>query len=117
MKPKVSIIIPCYNSEKWIHQSLMSALAQTWENTEVIFVDNESTDNSVEIANRIYRENTHLKIARAENVFPNCWDEAKEVGFDVGKISKKGTIISPQAAKIGDVPILPDVENDARKPF
>ena len=83
MVPKVSIIIPCYNSEKWIHQSLMSALSQTWKNTEVIFVDNESTDNSVEIANRIFRENPHLKMARAENIFPNCWDEAKEVGFEM----------------------------------
>jgi hypothetical protein len=38
---------------------------------------------------------------------------AKEVGFNVGKISKKGTIISPQAAKIGDAPILPDVQKGA----
>ena len=47
--PKVSIVVPCYNSEKWIEQCITSALNQDYENIEVIFVDNESTDSSVEI--------------------------------------------------------------------
>jgi glycosyltransferase involved in cell wall biosynthesis len=39
MSPKVTIIIPCYNSEKWIEECIMSALNQTYDNKEVIFVD------------------------------------------------------------------------------
>jgi glycosyltransferase involved in cell wall biosynthesis len=50
MKPKITIIIPCYNAEKWIAESINSALSQTYENKEIIFVDNESTDNSLNIA-------------------------------------------------------------------
>ncbi|HBY68300.1 MAG TPA: family 2 glycosyl transferase, partial [Flavobacteriaceae bacterium] len=45
---KISIIIPCYNSEKWIEKSVKSALNQNGEFAEVIVVDNESTDNSLQ---------------------------------------------------------------------
>ena len=49
MNPKVSIIIPCYNSEQWVEKSIMSALNQDYENLEVIAVDNESTDKTYSI--------------------------------------------------------------------
>jgi glycosyltransferase involved in cell wall biosynthesis len=44
--PKVSILIPCYNAERWVGQAIESALAQTWPNKEVIVVDDGSTDGS-----------------------------------------------------------------------
>ena len=56
MIPKVSIIIPCYNSEKWIEMCVKSALNQTYPKIEVIFVDNESEDKSVEIVEKIKKE-------------------------------------------------------------
>lgn len=43
----VSILIPCYNAERWIAQAIESALAQTWPQTEVIVVDDGSTDGSL----------------------------------------------------------------------
>ena len=49
MFPKVSILIPCYNAEKWVAQAITSALEQTYSNKEVIVVDDGSTDNSLEI--------------------------------------------------------------------
>ena len=45
-KMKVSILIPLYNSEKYIEETILSALNQTWQNKEVIIVDDGSTDNS-----------------------------------------------------------------------
>ncbi len=47
--PKVSILIPCYNAEKWIKQAIESALNQTYPHKEVIVIDDGSTDNSLEI--------------------------------------------------------------------
>jgi glycosyltransferase involved in cell wall biosynthesis/peptidoglycan/xylan/chitin deacetylase (PgdA/CDA1 family) len=45
----VSILIPCYNAERWVAQAIDSALAQTWPNKEVIVVDDGSTDGSLEV--------------------------------------------------------------------
>jgi glycosyltransferase involved in cell wall biosynthesis len=45
----ISILIPCFNAEKWIARSIESALAQTWPDKEVIVVDDGSTDGSVDI--------------------------------------------------------------------
>ena len=49
-RPVVSIIVPCYNAEPWLAATLESALAQTWPETETIFVDDGSTDGSLGIA-------------------------------------------------------------------
>lgn len=78
---KVSIIIPCYNSEKWIDQCLRSALDQSYKDTEVILVDNESTDNSPTVVKEIAKEYEGLILSSAPNIHPNCWDEAREVGM------------------------------------
>jgi glycosyltransferase involved in cell wall biosynthesis len=44
----VSILIPCRNSERWVAETIESALAQTWSEKEVIVVDDGSTDGSLE---------------------------------------------------------------------
>jgi glycosyltransferase involved in cell wall biosynthesis len=51
MKPLVSIIIPCYNSELWIADSIESCLNQTYSHIEIIIVNDGSTDKSVNIIN------------------------------------------------------------------
>jgi len=48
--PLVSILIPAYNTEKWIEATIRSALAQTWPNKEIIVVDDGSKDRTHEIA-------------------------------------------------------------------
>ena len=50
MKPLVSILIPAYNSEEWIGDTLRSAIAQTWAPKEIIVVDDGSTDRTLTIA-------------------------------------------------------------------
>lgn len=49
MLPKVSILIPCYNADRWIAHSIESALNQSYPNKEVIVVDDGSSDRSLEI--------------------------------------------------------------------
>lgn len=46
---KVSILIPCHNAGRWIAAAVLSALSQTWTDTEVIVIDDGSTDNSVAV--------------------------------------------------------------------
>ena len=48
-EPLVSIIVNCFNGEKYLKQALDSILAQTYRNWEVIFWDNRSNDNSADI--------------------------------------------------------------------
>jgi glycosyltransferase involved in cell wall biosynthesis len=48
-QPLISVVIPCYNRQDYIQEAVDSALKQTWENTEVIVVDDGSTDDSVKL--------------------------------------------------------------------
>jgi glycosyltransferase involved in cell wall biosynthesis len=52
MRAFVSILIPAYNAENWIADTLESAIAQTWPHKEIIVVDDGSTDGTVAIARR-----------------------------------------------------------------
>jgi glycosyltransferase involved in cell wall biosynthesis len=51
MKPLVSICVPVFNSEHFIHETILSAINQSYENIEVIITDNNSTDNTWSIIN------------------------------------------------------------------
>ena len=52
---KFSIIIPNYNNAKWLDKCLNSVLNQTYKNYEIIFIDDMSEDNSLEIANKMLK--------------------------------------------------------------
>lgn len=65
MKPLVSILIPFFNSEIWLSETIESALKQTWENIEVILVNDGSNDNSLAIANQF--KTSRVKVITQEN--------------------------------------------------
>ena len=50
-KPLVSVIMNCYNGDKYLRAAIESVYDQTYKNWEIIFWDNASTDNSAAIAN------------------------------------------------------------------
>ena len=58
-QPLVSVIIPNYNHARYLGQRLDSVFGQTYQNFEVIILDDCSTDNSLEVINR-YKDNPHL---------------------------------------------------------
>lgn len=60
MKELVSIIIPVHNSSKYLDECIKSILNQTYKNTEIIAVENGSTDNSLEILNK-YKEKIKIE--------------------------------------------------------
>ena len=72
--PLISIIVNCYNGERFLKESILSILNQTYQNFEIIFWDNLSTDKSKKIIfsfsdSRIkyYSSKTHLKLYKARN--------------------------------------------------
>jgi glycosyltransferase involved in cell wall biosynthesis len=52
LRPLVSILIPAYNAQEWIADTLQSAIAQTWPHKEIIVVDDGSSDQTAEVARR-----------------------------------------------------------------
>lgn len=61
----VSIIIPCFNAAPFIAQCLKSCFEQTYPNTEIILIDNNSTDESVDIASALaIKEKKDISIVR-----------------------------------------------------
>jgi len=59
-EPLVSILIPAYNAEEWIADTLRSAIAQTWARKEIIVVDDGSTDRTFERAHKFQSEWVHV---------------------------------------------------------
>lgn len=73
MSPLFSIIIPTYNSQKTIRRCIDSVLSQTFNDYEIIVVDNYSSDDTFKILNtydglKIYQENNNGIIAHSRNV-------------------------------------------------
>ena len=63
-KPIVSIIMNCHNGQKYIKESLNSIKKQTFKNWETIFFDNQSNDNSLEIA-KSFKKDKRIKIFKS----------------------------------------------------
>lgn len=87
INPKVSVIVPSYNSAETIVECLSSLAAQTYDNIEVIFVDNHSSDNSKDLALH-YLKKSSLK-------FKNFSEKQKGVSFarNRGLSEASGTFI------------------------
>jgi glycosyltransferase involved in cell wall biosynthesis len=62
---RVSVCIPCFNAEKYIEESIDSALSQNYPDVEVIVVDDGSTDGSADLITQKY--GAKVKLIRAEN--------------------------------------------------
>lgn len=65
--PKLSVIVPVYNVEKFLARCLDSILAQTLSDIEIICIDDGSPDNSIEILNRYSSADKRITVIRQEN--------------------------------------------------
>ena len=59
---KVSIIVPCYNSAKYLNASLKSMFDQYYENIEIVCVNDGSTDSTAAVLSRMADEDKRVKI-------------------------------------------------------
>ena len=63
----VSIITPMYNGEKYVSQTIESVLAQTYQNWEMIIVDDGSKDASSQIVKKYSIEDNRIKLVHQQN--------------------------------------------------
>tara|TARA_R110002111_G_scaffold67600_1_gene109945 strand:- start:5 stop:382 length:378 start_codon:yes stop_codon:yes gene_type:complete len=66
MNEKVSIITPVFNAELYVRQCVESVLIQSYENWEMIFCDDCSTDKSVEIIEEFAKKDSRIKLLLCE---------------------------------------------------
>ena len=68
--PLVSIVMNCYNGEKFLSKSLRSIFSQSYKNWELIFWDNQSIDNSKNILNKFRdRRIRYFKSKRFQSLY------------------------------------------------
>lgn len=130
MNPKVSVIIPNYNYEKFIAATVESVLAQTYENIEIIIVDDGSKDNSLEVLKQfgekiriIEQKNQGVSEARNNGVRNSTGDfvaflDADDIWLpeklqrqiekfnsdaEIGLVHCSMTLIDPQDKPIGEL--------------
>ena len=66
-KEKITIVVPIYNAEKYLERCIKSILDQTYENLEIILVNDGSTDKSLEICEKFKAEDNRIIIINKEN--------------------------------------------------
>jgi glycosyltransferase involved in cell wall biosynthesis len=98
-KKLVSILVPVYNRENLIEETVNSGLSQTYENIEIIIVDNQSTDGTWKILEKLASQDKRIKIFQNNtNIGPvrnwkRCIDEASG---EYGKILWSDDLIAPE---------------------
>ena len=63
----ISVIIPIYNTEKYLKKCIDSVICQTYKNLEIILVNDGSTDNSLNICNEYKNKDTRIKVINKKN--------------------------------------------------
>ena len=106
----VSVVLPVYNSEETIEKSLESILNQTYNNIEILLIDDGSTDNSLEICERyednysnvrLFKNYKNVGLTKSLNILINeskgeyiCRQDADDVSLPTRIQTQITTVIS-----------------------
>lgn len=66
-EPLVSVLVPSYNAERYLPESVPSVLAQTWKRLEVIVIDDGSVDSTAAVAAELARTDDRVRVVRREH--------------------------------------------------
>ncbi|MCM1192282.1 MAG: glycosyltransferase [Butyrivibrio sp.] len=78
----ISVIVPVYNTKEYLERCVNSLLAQTWQDMEIILVDDGSTDGSGEICDRFAERDGRVRVFHKEN---GGSSSARNLGIDKAK--------------------------------
>lgn len=79
MKTKISIVVPIYNVEEYVERCIISVKNQTYENIEIILVNDGSQDNSLDICNQYANHDSRIKVINKNN---GGLSEARNLGIE-----------------------------------
>ena len=80
--PKISVIIPCYNVENYIGECLDSVINQTFEDVEILCINDGSTDNTLSILEGYAKKDNRIKIFSQKN---QGLSASRNLGLDKSK--------------------------------
>lgn len=81
--PLVTVIIPIYNVEKYLNECIDSVIYQTYQNIEIILINDHSSDRSGEIADRYAKKDTRIKVIhKSKN---EGLSSARNTGYKIAK--------------------------------
>ena len=97
---KITILLPCLNSRKYLEDSVNSALSQDYENYDIHAYDNGSTDGSLEYLRQVENDNDNFILHNVPNIYKNSFREAvdrcfQEVDTDYITFLSADDIIEP----------------------
>ena len=79
-KPKISVIIPVYKAEQYLQKCLDSVINQTYQNLEIILVDNDSPDNCGVICDEYAAKDNRIRVVHSRNMGTSA---ARNIGLEV----------------------------------
>lgn len=82
LEPLISVVVPVYKVEKYIHQCINSILNQTYKNLELILIDDGSPDTCGEICDDYSRKDTRVRVIHKKN---GGLSDARNAGIDIAK--------------------------------
>lgn len=80
--PKVSVIVPVYNSAKYLHESMNSIINQTLREIEIICIDDGSSDDSLEILKTFAKKDPRITVLSQKNLYAGV---ARNFGISVAR--------------------------------
>ena len=81
--PKISIVLPTFNGERYLKSSIHSILSQTFPDWELIIVDDCSTDGTADIIKRYAQSDSRIRVIRNEK--NQKLPGSLNIGFSVAK--------------------------------
>lgn len=72
MNPLISVIVPVYNVERYLNQSVQSVLRQDYHNLEIVLIDDGSTDKSGKMCDKLAKQDSRIKVIHKKWWFIRC---------------------------------------------